>query len=163
MGGWAYRSEQALATIALGGLAAGPKRVLIGGLGMGFTLGAALSILPQDAEIAVAELVPQVAAWARGHIVHLFGGSLDDPHVSVVIRDAHDVIDDRSAYFDAILLDVDNVPDGVVQLLSDGLYCAWGPKGQHTRRCVGTAFSPSSRRSPTDLFEHGSKKPASTF
>lgn len=125
MGSWAYRSEQALATLALDGLG-GQPRVLIGGLGMGFTLAAARASLPADASIIVAELVPKIVTWARGHLRGLFGASLDDPRVSIEVRDVHDLIDKRIAGFDAILLDVDNGPDGLISLANERLYSDWG-------------------------------------
>lgn len=125
MGSWSYRSEQALATLALEGLGEQP-RVLIGGLGMGFTLAAARATLPMGASIVVAELVPKIVSWARGHLRHLFGDSLEDPRVSVEVRDVHDLIVDRSGGLDAILLDVDNGPDGLISLANERLYSAWG-------------------------------------
>jgi spermidine synthase len=125
MGSWSYRSEQALATLALGGLGEAP-RVLIGGLGMGFTLAAARATLPSDASIIVAELVPTIVAWAGGHLRHMFGSSLVDPRVSVEVRDVHDLIVEQPAGFDAILLDVDNGPDGLISLANERLYSDWG-------------------------------------
>lgn len=125
MGSWSYRSEQALATLALGGLGKAPT-ILIGGLGMGFTLAAARATLPADASIVVAELVPKIVAWACGHLRHLFGSSLDDPRVSIEVRDVHDLIVEQRAGFDAILLDVDNGPDGLINLANERLYSAWG-------------------------------------
>ena len=72
--------------------------MLIGGLGMGFTLRAALAELPGDAGVTVAELVPAVIAWARGPMAEIFGGSLDDPRVSVREADVGALIrDGRSA------------------------------------------------------------------
>ncbi|SEM76032.1 hypothetical protein SAMN05192583_1132 [Sphingomonas gellani] len=125
MGSWSYRSEQALATLALGHMGERP-RVLIGGLGMGFTLAAARSVLPTSAGIVVAELVPKIVTWAGGHLRHLFGDSLDDPRVSVEVRDVHDVIVEQPGGFDAILLDVDNGPDGLISLANERLYSDWG-------------------------------------
>jgi len=136
MGSWSYRSEQALATLALGGLGGQPQ-VLIGGLGMGFTLAAARASLPAGARIIVAELVPQIVTWAAGHLRHLFGGSLDDPRVSVEVRDVHDLIVEQPAGFDAILLDVDNGPDGLISLANERLYSNWG------LRVVRSALRPS--------------------
>jgi spermidine synthase len=120
-------SEQALATLACEKVTgrAGP-RILIGGLGMGFTLRAALGVLPQDAEIVVAELVPAVIAWARGPMAEVFAGSLDDLRVKLVCIDVQRVIGEASGQFDAILLDVDNGPDGLTIGSNDGLY---GPSG----------------------------------
>jgi len=126
MGSWASSSEEALATIACERLGPGAHRMLIGGLGMGFTLAAALAALPADATIVVAELVPEVVTWARGPLAHVFRGSLDDPRVSIEVRDVHDVIVGARGRFDAILLDVDNGPDGLIDLANERLYCNWG-------------------------------------
>jgi len=116
-------SERALATLTCGRLREWRRpRVLIGGLGMGFTLRAALSELAPDAEVVVAELVPAVAAWARGPLAHLFAGSLDDPRVTLRETDVHHVIQDGPGAYDAILLDVDNGPEGLVQQTNDRLY-----------------------------------------
>lgn len=125
MGSWSYRSEQALATLALDGLGERP-RVLIGGLGMGFTLAAARAALPVGASIVVAELVPKIVIWAVGHLRHLFGSSLEDPRVSIAVQDVHDLIVERAGGFDAILLDIDNGPDGLISLANERLYSAWG-------------------------------------
>ena len=130
MGSWAYGSEQMLATLALERLDRA-ERVLIGGLGMGFTLAAARQALPPDAAIVVAELVPKVVAWAHGPLAHLLGDSLRDPRVSVVVRDVHDVVAERCAAFDAILLDVDNGPEGLITLSNERLYCNWGLRDLH--------------------------------
>lgn len=127
MGSWSSRSERALATLAcdeLVGIA--DPGVLIGGLGMGFTLGAALTVLPAPARVTVAELVPGVVAWARGPLAHVHGASLDDPRVTLELRDVHDLIAESSEAFDAILLDVDNGPDGLVTLANERLYSPWG-------------------------------------
>jgi spermidine synthase len=126
MGSRARGSEEALATLGCQRMPNPAGRVLIGGLGMGFTLGAALSTLPPTASIVVAELVPKVVAWARGPLAHLFGGSLDDPRVTLETKDVHDVIEGAPGGFDAILLDVDNGPDGMIHPANDRLYCAWG-------------------------------------
>jgi spermidine synthase len=116
-------SEEALATLSCERLAGRPSaHVLIGGLGMGFTLRAALGALPTSARISVAELVPEVVDWARGPMADVFAGSLDDPRVTIRLGDVTDVIRESRALFDAILLDVDNGPDGLTQDLNDGLY-----------------------------------------
>jgi spermidine synthase len=126
MGSQAVQSEQALAKLAIRRMGKRCNNVLIGGLGMGFTLGAALRALPASASITVAELVPKVVTWAHGPLAHLFGNVLADPRVTLEIRDVHDVIDAADEAFDGILLDVDNGPDGFIQLANDRLYCDWG-------------------------------------
>ena len=118
-----FGSEEALAELTC---AAPPRqaRVLIGGLGMGFTLRKALALLPPQAEVVVAELVPEVIGWARGHLAGLHGDSLDDPRVTVRSADVADVL--REGTWDAVLLDVDNGPDGLVRASNDRLYSAAG-------------------------------------
>ncbi|MHA7968213.1 spermidine synthase [Rhizobium sp. CAU 1783] len=116
-------SEEALATLAWERIKERQRpHVLIGGLGMGFTLRAALSVLPADARITVAELVPAVVAWARGPMAEVFRGSLDDPRVTVHVGDVATLIERSRATFDAILLDVDNGPEGLTRESNDGLY-----------------------------------------
>ena len=125
-------SEEALATLACARIASRKSvRVLIGGLGMGFTLRAALGVLPGTAGVVVAELVPAVAAWARGPLAGLFGGILDDPRVSLREADVAGVIAGTSSAWDAILLDVDNGPDGLTRASNDRLYAAAGLGAAH--------------------------------
>ena len=120
-------SEQALATLTCARLSGRPRaRILIGGLGMGFTLRAALDALGPTAEIVVAELVPSVAEWARGPLSHLFGSSLDDPRVELRVEDVHRTIQSGPGRYDAILLDVDNGPEGLIQRSNDRLYDVHG-------------------------------------
>ena len=116
-------SEQALATLTVDRLhAIKAPRLLIGGLGMGFTLRAALAIVPDQARIVVAELVPAVVAWARGPMADIFGSSLADPRVSIRETDVGQLIRTERAAFDAILLDVDNGPQGLTRDANDALY-----------------------------------------
>jgi spermidine synthase len=115
-------SEKALADLACARVS-GRKNchVLIGGYGMGFTLRAALACLAADARVTVAELVPAVVAWARGPMAFLTAACLADPRVSIREEDVRDTIA-SGARFDAILLDVDNGPDGLTQDANDRLY-----------------------------------------
>lgn len=116
-------SEEALATMSIARIASVAKpTMLIGGLGMGFTLRAALGALPQDAQVTVAELVPEVVSWARGPMADIHNGSLDDPRVDIHIGDVGALIRSRNQHFDAILLDVDNGPDGLTRTSNDSLY-----------------------------------------
>lgn len=120
-------SEEALATLACKKLEGRIKpRVLIGGLGMGFTLRAALAVFGEAAAIEVAELVPEVIDWARGPMAALYGDSLDDPRVSIIARDVGELIQKGSGRYDAILLDVDNGPEGLSRKANDRLYDARG-------------------------------------
>jgi spermidine synthase len=126
MGNQDRHSEEALATLTCERLGNREGTMLIGGLGMGFTLGAALKAFPAKASIVVSELVPKVVTWAGGPLAHLFGGYLTDPRVTLEMADVHDVIVRSPGRFDAIMLDVDNGPDGLIQLANDRLYCNWG-------------------------------------
>ena len=120
-------SEEALAvqTIARLGERKAP-RLLIGGYGMGFTLRAALAALDDKAHVTVAELVPEIVEWARGPMAELTAGCLDDPRVSLVLQDVADAIGAVTASWDAILLDVDNGPDGLVRAANDRIYSPAG-------------------------------------
>jgi spermidine synthase len=120
-------SEEALAALAAEKIAgrASPK-VLIGGLGMGFTLRAALGLFDATAGICVAELVPAVVDWARGPMAELYAGALADPRVTIVVDDVGAVIAAGKGRYDAILLDVDNGPDGLSRPSNDGLYSLKG-------------------------------------
>jgi spermidine synthase len=125
-------SEEALATLACRRIAAVKRpHLLIGGLGMGFTLRAALAVLGTGARITVAELVPAVIAWARGPLAEIFGDSLSDPRADIQAADVIDVIRTHPAKFDAILLDVDNGPEGLVRKANDALYDPKGLKAIH--------------------------------
>ena len=116
-------SEEALATIACARLAGRERpRLLIGGLGMGFTFRAALGALGPDAEVIVAELSPAVIAWARSPMAELFGDSLGDPRANIVATDVGALIRSERSGYDAILLDVDNGPEAMTRASNDGLY-----------------------------------------
>ncbi len=116
-------SEEALAVMTcerLGHTTA--PHLLIGGYGMGFTLRAALSILAPDARVTVIELVQGIVDWARGPMSKLAAGCLDDPRVDLVIGDVSATIGASGARYDAILLDVDNGPDGLTRAANDKIY-----------------------------------------
>lgn len=123
-------SEEALAAMTCERLAnAANAHLLIGGYGMGFTLRAALAALAalgENARVTVAELVPEIIAWARGPMAALTNGCLDDPRVRVVTGDVGAVIAGAAKTYDAILLDVDNGPDGLVRAENDQLYSTHG-------------------------------------
>lgn len=104
-----HASEEALAAVALRRVAR-PRDVLVGGLGMGFTLRAALDRLPSGARVLVAELVPELVAWNRRWLAHLAGRPLEDPRVRVLEADVLSCAAGRQGAFDAVLLDVDNGP-----------------------------------------------------
>ena len=116
-------SEAALATLACKKIEAVKNpHVLIGGLGMGFTFRAALAVLGSDARIVVAELVPAIIVWARGPMARIFGDSLTDARATIRETDVADVIKCHAQAFDAILLDVDNGPEGLTRKSNDALY-----------------------------------------
>ena len=122
-------SEEALATMTLERLTAPAPHLLVGGYGMGFTLRAALAAHPR-ARVTVAELVPEIIEWARGPMADLTAGCLDDPRVDLQMGDVLALIDDAadgtSDQYDAILLDVDNGPDGLTRKANNGLYSRKG-------------------------------------
>ena len=122
-----WGSEEALATMAFERIR-GARRpsFLIGGYGMGFTLRAALKVLPDDADVTVVELVPQIVEWARGPMAELTAGCLDDPRVTLILADVATFIAGAQGDYDAILLDVDNGPDGLVRADNDQLYTTSG-------------------------------------
>lgn len=116
-------SEEALATMSCERIAGRARpHLLIGGYGMGFTLRAALAMLPPDATVTVAELVPGIIDWARGPMRELTAGCLDDPRVRLITGDVAAIISASPLTFDAILLDVDNGPDGLVRAANNQLY-----------------------------------------
>jgi spermidine synthase len=118
-----HGSEKALADLACERLGhTKSPRLLIGGLGMGFTLAAALKAVGPAAEVVVAELVPEVVTWNRALIGGPAGHPLDDPRSTVYVGDVADVIRREIGGFDAILLDVDNGPEALVRRANDWLY-----------------------------------------
>jgi spermidine synthase len=143
-------SEAALGTLACAKIARRPAaRVLIGGLGMGFTLRAVLAVLGPESKIDVAELVPAVIAWARGPLAEVFGESLVDPRVSLFETDVRKPIQAARAAYDAILLDVDNGPDGLTRSSNDALYGFSGLAAAHAALRPGGVYAVwSSGRDP---------------
>ncbi|SDS59519.1 Spermine/spermidine synthase [Halopseudomonas sabulinigri] len=122
-----HGSEDALAAIPCRTLSSkADARVLIGGLGMGFTLAAALQHLARNAEVVVAELVPGVIEWNRGALGEKSGKPLSDPRTRVVNQDVAELLTSESAGFDAIMLDVDNGPEGLTQKSNSWLYSPGG-------------------------------------
>jgi spermidine synthase len=122
-----HGSEKALADLACAKLGDNPKpRLLIGGLGMGFTLAAALKAVGPAAEIVVAELVPEVVTWNRTLIGAPAGDPLNDSRSHVFVGDVADVIRQEPAGFDAIMMDVDNGPEALVRAENNWLYSAAG-------------------------------------
>lgn len=163
----AHGSEEALAELACARIAQRPHaRVLIGGLGMGFTLAAALRALAADSEVVVAELIAAVVRWNRGPLAHLAGHPLRDARVHVREIDVAHVMRDQPRAYDAILLDVDNGPEGLTRKENDWLYGVAGLRAAHgalrpggvlavwsaaydaafTKRLVSTGFTVAEKR-----------------
>jgi spermidine synthase len=133
-----HGSEEALAAFACRGLASREApRVLVGGLGMGFTLRATLDLLPADASVVVAELVPAVAAWNRGPLGPLAGHPRADRRVRLEPGDVADTLRASRAAFDAVLLDVDNGPRAFTTDDNAGLYDERGLTAIHAALAPG--------------------------
>lgn len=131
-------SEESLATLTIARLGKRPApHLLIGGYGMGFTLRAALGALGPDASVTVAELVPEIIDWALGPMVELTANCLDDPRVVLVKDDVAMLIDAATSGYDAILLDVDNGPDGLTRRDNDFLYSLRGLQSARTALTPG--------------------------
>ena len=134
-------SEEQLAELTLDRLKARDPHILIGGYGMGFTLRAALARLDRQARVTVSELVPEIVEWARGPMKVLEAGCLSDERVRLRMGDVRDAIEEAAAArgdYDAILLDVDNGPDGFVRPDNDALYgIAMLDKARHALRPGG--------------------------
>jgi spermidine synthase len=120
-------SEEALASMACARVLDRPRpHILIGGLGMGFTLRTALAALGPDAAITLVELVPEVVDWARGPLAAVYGNSLSDSRLRIFKGDVGEMIGGVESGYDAILLDVDNGPAALTRAANDDLYDAHG-------------------------------------
>jgi len=127
-----HGSEEALATFACHHARTLERpSVLIGGLGMGFTLRATLDLLPPAASVIAAELVPAVVEWNRRALRTLAGAPLEDPRVRVEVGDVGDILRTSVGRFDAVLLDVDNGPDAFTSSANGGLYDDRGLAAAH--------------------------------
>lgn len=135
----AHHSEDML---AVRGCANAPRaaRVLVGGLGMGFTTRAALDVLGPEAIVEVAELVPEVVAWNRGPLAELAGRPLDDPRVTLRAGDVANLLDKPERY-DAILFDVDNGPGAFTAPSNARLYGQPGLRRAFRALRPGGAFA----------------------
>jgi len=122
-----HGSEEALAEIACARIAHRTRpHILIGGLGMGYTMAAALKRLGPESRVDVAELVPQVVEWNRGPLAELTGHALQDKRVRVFETDVGKILLEEHQIYDAILLDVDNGPTGLTRKGNDWLYSSEG-------------------------------------
>lgn len=117
-----HQSEIQLALRSMRRLDFRAKRVLIGGLGLGYSLRALLDLAAADTTVTVCEIIPEVVAWNRGPLAHLAGSPLDDLRSDVVICDVRDHLIASKGQYDLILLDTDNGPDFVVRPENEGLY-----------------------------------------
>ncbi|MCY1077464.1 spermidine synthase [Archangium lansingense] len=117
-----HGSEEKMAEVACEGLGGKRPRVLVGGLGLGYTVRATLERLPPNAEVVVSELVPAVVAWNQGVLGPLAGRPLDDPRVKVETRDVGELLRQAEGHYDAVLLDVDNGPEALTQEENRWLY-----------------------------------------
>ena len=137
-----HRSEIAVAELACRRIADRPRpRVLIGGLGMGFTLRAALDELPREARVVVAEIEPAVVRWCRGPLASLTGRAVDDPRVEIALADVAGLIAEADQRFDAIVLDLYEGPRTATQAREDPF---WGPAALRRTRAAlapGGVFS----------------------
>ncbi len=136
MGSRMFGSERELATLAIERLKVDAPRILIGGLGLGHTLAAALEVVGDEAVVEVAELVPAVHEWNKGLLGHIAGHPLDDPRAVVRLGDVCDFIRTPDGTYDAILLDTDNGPDAMTRSINEWLY---GEKGL---RAIRKALNP---------------------
>jgi len=135
-------SEEALATLTVDRIRhCRQPDIVIGGLGMGFTLRATLQALTGNARITVAELVPAVITWARGPLAGLFDACLDDPRVGIHEGDVGPLIASQRKAWDAILLDVDNGPEGLTRKANDDIYDIGGLKAAHQALRPGGVLS----------------------
>ncbi len=125
-----HDSEEALAEHAVA-RADDPRTVLVGGLGLGYTLRSVLDCVSEEAEITVAELVPELVDWNRTHLGELTDHPLDDPRCSVVVGDVFDIIKRSPRTFDVIILDVDNGPQALAQAKNQRLYGDAGVRACH--------------------------------
>ena len=123
-------SEEQLADLTIDRLHSESPRILIGGYGMGFTLRAALARVPDNAQVVVAEISEKIVEWAQGPMAELTGEAMSDPRLDLKICDVaaliDDAIDGTCEKYDAILLDVDNGPDGLVREDNNRLYSRTG-------------------------------------
>jgi spermidine synthase len=129
-----HHSEERLAELACADLhGRTAAAVLIGGLGLGFTLRATLRQVAADATVMVAELVPAVIAWNRNPAFGLAADVIDDPRIEIIAGDVADVLARSRGRFDGIMLDVDNGARGLTSAANDGLY---GPTGLGVARAA---------------------------
>ena len=122
-----YNSEKVLAELGCAHLTStNNAQVLVGGLGMGYTLAAALKAVNENSQVTVAELIPEVVTWNQGPLGNCANNPLQDPRTKVHIGDVRQLLTIRKPTFDAILLDVDNGPEGLTQKDNSSIYSTQG-------------------------------------
>ncbi len=122
-----YNSEKVLAELGCAYLKSTDKaQVLVGGLGMGYTLSAALKAVSANSQVTVAELIPEVVVWNQGPLGNCAKNPLQDPRTKVHVGDVRQLLNIRKPTFDAILLDVDNGPEGLTQKDNNSIYSPQG-------------------------------------
>jgi spermidine synthase len=142
MSSMSHGSEDALARLAFAHLGTRPQRqVLIGGLGMGFTLAAALRDAAPEDRLTVAELIPEVVQWNHGPLAHLAGHPLSDPRVEVHVGDVAALLRSQREFYDLILLDVDNGPSALTTSANHWLYGSAGLTAAFTALSAGGALA----------------------
>ncbi len=147
-----HGSEEAMAELALQRLDRRPgQRILIGGLGMGYTLAAALEQSETDTHITVSELIPAIVRWNRDYLGHLAGMPLNDTRITMVTENVAKTAAKKKSAWDAILLDVDNGPEGLTRKANDRLYSNAGLKSFFSALRAGGILSVWSCR-PDDAF-----------
>ncbi len=136
----AFSSEQQMAELACKDIRTANPRILIGGLGFGFTLARVLELVPKKATVEVVELLPIIVEWNRTYLSEVNGKMLDDPRTEIVETDVYDIIRDaHSKPYDAILLDTDN---GAEPLVGEGNRRLYSSRGL---RMVRNALAPGGR------------------
>lgn len=144
-----HQSEDQLALRALHRMDFTPTRILIGGLGLGYTLRAVLDLARDDAEVTTCELIPEVAEWNRGPLGPLADHPLRDPRARLVIGDVQQHLAENPGHYDLILLDTDNGPDFIIRPDNAGLYQGSGIAGvARALRAGGLAAFWSATASP---------------
>jgi spermidine synthase len=171
----AHQSEISLAEEGID-RAQDPQHVLIGGLGLGYTLRATLDLLPPEAHVTVVELVPELVDWNRRLLGNLNENPCDDPRCEIVVADVFDVISRARREFDVMLLDVDNGPQALSQVKNQRLYgdvgtracwnalapggvlAVWsaGPNAKYAARLSRFGFEPEVLRVPVRIGSRGS-------
>ena len=153
-----FHSEQQLSVLGCAHLQNRPRaRVLVGGMGMGYTLAAALEAVSEASEVIVADLIPEVVEWNRGPLGECAGRPLDDRRVAVHIGDVAELLVQGSGDYDAVLLDVDNGPEGLTHSDNNWLYSVEGTSSIHKSLTPGGVLAVWSA-SPDSLYASRLKK-----